>query len=133
MAIVWIDAHPDITLPGDDYDGYHAMALTACMGMSDKDIVGQLPASVPTEAVCLAGLRECEYPYIEKRVEELGLTHYSPQQLARASQPMIDWLKKSGKSKVMIHFDLDVMDPADILAAVAYGPAGGLTLNEVVR
>lgn len=87
----------------------------------------------PTEAVCLAGLRECEYPYIEKRVEELGLTHYSPQQLARASQPMIDWLNKSGKSKVMIHFDLDVMDPADILAAVADGPAGGLTLNEVVR
>lgn len=33
----------------------------------------------------------------------------------------------------MIHFDLDVMDPADILAAVADGPAGGLTLNEVVR
>lgn len=46
---------------------------------------------------------------------------------------MIDWLNKSGKSKVMIHFDLDVMDPADILAAVADGPAGGLTLNEVVR
>lgn len=59
MAIIWIYAHPDITLPGDDDDGYHAMALTACMGMSDKDIVGQLPASVPTEAVCLAGLREC--------------------------------------------------------------------------
>ncbi len=46
---------------------------------------------------------------------------------------MIDWLKKSGKSKVMIHFDMDVMDPADILAAVADGPAGGLKLNEVVR
>ncbi len=92
VAIIWIDAHPDIILPGDDYNGYHAMALTACMGMGDKDIVGQLPASVPTEAVCLAGLRECEYPYIEKRVEELGLTHYSPQQLARAYQPMIDWL-----------------------------------------
>jgi arginase len=133
VAIVWIDAHPDITLPGDDYNGYHAMALTACMGMGDKEIIGQLPASVPTDAVCLAGLRECEYPYIEKRVEELGLTHYSPQQLAGTSQPVIDWLKKSGKSKVMIHFDMDVMDPADILAAVADGPAGGLKLNEVVR
>lgn len=33
VAIVWIDAHPDITLPGDDYNGYHAMALSACMGM----------------------------------------------------------------------------------------------------
>ena len=133
VAIVWIDAHPDITLPGDDYNGYHAMALTACMGMGDKTIVGQLPASVPPAAVCLAGLRECEYPYIEKRVSEFGLAHYSPQQLAGSSQPVIEWLKMSGKSKVMIHFDMDVMDPADILAAVADGPAGGLKLNEVVR
>ena len=133
VAIVWIDAHPDITLPGDDYNGYHAMALTACMGMGDEDIVGQLPANVSPEAVCLAGLRECEYPYIEKRVEELGLVHYSPQQLAGTSQPVIDWLKNSGKSKVMIHFDMDVMDPSDILAAVADGPEGGLKLTEVVR
>ena len=37
------------------------------------------------------------------------------------------------KTKVMIHFDMDVMNPADIIAAVADGPAGGLKLNEVVR
>lgn len=133
VAIIWIDAHPDITLPGDDYNGYHAMALTACMGMGDEDIVGQLPTRVLPQAVCLAGLRECEYPYIEKRVAELGLTHYSPQQLAETSQPVIEWLEKSGKSKVMIHFDMDVMDPSDILAAVADGPEGGLKLAEVVR
>ena len=29
------------------------------------------------------------------------------------------------KTKVMIHFDMDVMNPADIIAAVADGPAGG--------
>ena len=32
IAIVWIDAHPDINLPYDEYKGYHAMALTACLG-----------------------------------------------------------------------------------------------------
>ena len=29
--------------------------------------------------------------------------------------------------------DMDVMDPADILAAVADGPSGGLKLTEAVR
>ena len=133
VAIVWVDAHPDITLPGDDYNGYHAMALTACMGMGDEDIVGQLPAKVSPADVCLAGLRECEYPYIEKRVEELGITHFSPSDLASDSSLLIDWLRNNDKSRVMVHFDMDVMDPADILAAVADGPAGGLKLNEVVR
>lgn len=133
VAIIWIDAHPDITLPEDDYNGYHAMALTACMGMGDKQIVAMLPGKVSSDKICLAGLRECEYPYIEKRVEELGLTHYSPAELSASSSSVIEWLRKSGVSKVMIHFDMDVMDPADILAAVADGPEGGLKLNEVVR
>lgn len=133
VAIVWIDAHPDITLPADDYNGYHAMALTACMGLGDDEILAQLPAKVPPRDVCLAGLRECEYPYIEKRVEELGLTHFSPRQLSQTSHPVVDWLNRSGKTKVMVHFDMDVMDPADILAAVADGPEGGLMLHEVVR
>ena len=46
MAVVWIDAHPDITLPGDTYAGFHAMALTACMGRGDARIVSALPAHI---------------------------------------------------------------------------------------
>ncbi len=133
VAVVWVDAHPDITLTGDDYNGYHAMALTAVMGMGDKAIVGQLPAKVSPSQVCLAGLRECEYPYIEKRVDELGISHFSPADLSENSAPLLEWLKASGMSRVMVHFDMDVMDPADILAAVADGPAGGLKLEQAVR
>lgn len=133
VAIVWIDAHPDITLPADDYNGYHAMALTACMGMGDPKIVSQLPGKVAPKDICLAGLRDTEFPYIAKRIVDLGITHYSPNDLAGTSKPVTEWLKASGKSKVMIHFDMDVMDPSDILAAVADGPEGGMKLNEVVR
>lgn len=132
-AIVWIDAHPDITLPGDDYNGYHAMALSACMGMGNREIVDLLPAKIPSTDICLAGLRECEYPYIEERVEQLGLKHISPAQLTSGSKDLLDWLRDTGKSKVMVHFDMDVMDPAEILAAVADGPEGGMKLHEVVR
>lgn len=31
-AVIWIDAHPDITLPYDNYNGYHAMAVSAIDG-----------------------------------------------------------------------------------------------------
>ena len=66
-------------------------------------------------------------------MEELGITHFSPSDLASDSSLLIDWLRNNDKSRVMVHFDMDVMDPADILAAVADGPAGGLKLTEVVR
>lgn len=61
------------------------------------------------------------------------MVHFSPAKLASDSEPIIDWLRKNSASKVMIHFDMDVMDPSDILAAVADGPEGGLKLKEVVR
>lgn len=133
VAVVWVDAHPDITLPEDDYNGYHAMALSACMGMGDKEIVGQLPEKISPDSVCLAGLRDCEYPYIEKRVNDLGIKYFTPKQLATDSGMLTEWLTTCGKSKVLVHFDMDVMDPTDILAAVADAPKGGLKLKEVVR
>ena len=133
VAVIWMDAHPDVTLPKDDYNGYHAMALSACMGMGDKDIINTLPSKILPENVCLAGLREYEYTYIEERVKELGLTHFSPESISESSKVLLDWIRKTGKKKVMIHFDMDVLDPADILAAVADGPEGGLKLKEAVR
>ena len=133
VAVIWMDAHPDVTLPEDDYNGYHAMALSACMGMGDKDIISKLPSKILPGNVCLAGLREYEYPYIKERVRELGLKHFSPEILSADSNILLDWIRSTGKKKVMIHFDMDVLDPADILAAVADGPEGGLKLKEAVR
>ncbi len=109
------------------------MALTACMGMGDAKITGLLPGKISPKKVCLAGLRDTEYPYIARRIDELGLAHLSPSDLAGTSTPLIEWLKSTGKSKVMVHFDMDVIDPKDLLAAVADGPDGGMKLAEVVR
>ena len=133
VAVIWMDAHPDVTLPSDAYNGYHAMALSACMGMGNKDIISKLPSKVLPGYVCLAGLREYEYPYIKERVKELGLTHFSPESISEDSKFLLDWIRSTGKNKVMIHFDMDVLDPSDILAAVADGPEGGLKLKEAVR
>ena len=133
VAIIWMDAHPDVTLPSDDYNGYHAMALSACMGMGDKEIISNLPSKILPYNVCLAGLKEYEYPYIKERVKELGLTHFSPEILSTDSKVLLDWIRNTGKKKVMIHFDMDVLDPSDILVAVADGPEGGLKLKEAVR
>ena len=44
VAMVWIDAHPDLTWPGDVYQGYHAMAVAACMGDGEQRIASLLPA-----------------------------------------------------------------------------------------
>lgn len=131
IAIVWIDAHPDVTLPYDDYKGYHAMALTACLGIGDKEIMNLLPAKVDASKALLVGLRSWDEG-MKERQEELRIKGLSPSEVADSSSAVLEWLKNTGVSKVMIHFDMDVLDPAEIIAAVGTDP-NGMKIDQVVR
>ena len=111
VAMVWIDAHPDITLPGDVYPAYHAMAVTACL---------------------FVGLRDWERDEIKARQKQYGIKHLTPAEVREDSHAVLEWLETCGASKVVIHFDMDVLDPAEIIAAVGVVP-DGMKIAEVVR
>lgn len=131
VAIVWIDAHPDINLPYDRYEGYHAMALAACLGMGDQEIINTLPAKIDPSKALIVGLREWDEG-MEERQKELGIKGLSSSEVATNSTSIMNWLKSTGASKVVIHFDLDVLDPSDLIAAVGVVP-DGMKIDEVVR
>lgn len=128
IAIIWIDAHPDINLPYDDYAGYHAMALTASMGMGDEELINMLPAKVDASKVLIAGLRSWDKG-MKARQKELGIKGLSPEE--SRSPIILEWLKNTGVSKVLIHFDLDVIDPDDMIAGVGVEPDGMKTEDVV--
>lgn len=131
VAIVWIDAHPDINLPGDTYEGYHAMALTACLGMGDEKLMRMLPGKTDPSKVLIVGLRSWDEG-MRERQKELGIKGLSPAETAGNSIAVLDWLKSTGATKVVIHFDLDVLDPQEIIAGVGVEP-GGIKMAEAVR
>lgn len=133
VAVVWIDAHPDLNLPGDSYTGYHAMALTACFGMGDKEIVGIFPAKLNPIKSIIVGLRAWGDTNASKeRQLQIGVKSLLPALVTQNSTAILDWLKTTGVSKVVIHFDLDALDPAEIVAAVGTDP-DGLKIETVVR
>lgn len=132
VAMIWIDAHPDITLPGDVYPAYHAMAVTACMGLGDKHIVSELPAKIDPSKILFVGLRDWERDEIKVRQKQYGIKHLTPEDVRENSDKIRAWLKSCGASKVLIHFDMDVLDPAEIIAAVGVVP-NGMKIAEVVR
>lgn len=132
VAVIWIDAHPDITLPGDVYPAYHAMAVTALMGDGDKKILGQLPAKIDPSRILFVGLRDWERDEIKVRQNEYGIKHLTPEETVSGSEKVIEWLRNTGASNVAIHFDMDVLDPNEIIAAVGVVP-DGMKIAEVVR
>ena len=131
IAIIWIDAHPDIKLPYDEYTGYHAMALTACLGMGDKKIINLLPEKFDISKTLIVGLRSWDKG-MKERQEELKIKSLSPDEVRNNSSAILEWLKNTGVSKVVIHLDLDVLDPAEIIAGVGV-EANGMKIKEVIR
>ena len=131
IAIIWIDAHPDITLPYDEYTGYHAMALTACLGMGDKKIINLLPEKFDISKTLIVGLRSWDKG-MKERQEELKIKSLSPDEVRNNSSAILEWLKNTGVSKVVIHFDLALLDPAQNIAGVGV-EANGMKIKEDIR
>ena len=131
VAVVWVDAHPDINIPGDEYTGYHAMALTACMGLGDTEIMKLLPTKIAASKILLAGLCSIDDD-AKKRLPELEIQHLSPEQLKSEPKSVLNWLKETGVSRVVIHFDLDVLDPQELGAAVDR-VSGQMKVDEVIK
>ena len=55
---------------------------------------------------------------MKERQKELGIKGLSPEEVAADSSLILEWLKGTGASKVVIHLDIDVIDPADMIAGV---------------
>lgn len=85
VAIVWLDAHPDVNLPDDEYKGYHAMALTACLGMGDEGIMRMLPGKVAAQNALIVGLRSWDAG-MKQRQKELGIKGLSPADVAEVDR-----------------------------------------------
>jgi len=133
VAVIWIDAHPDITLPQDKtYNGYHAMAVTAIMGEGDKGIIKELPTSIPADRILFVGLRDWERQQIKDRQIEYSMKHLTAEDVSENSDKIIEWIKGTGAKHILIHFDMDVLDPNEIIAAVGVVP-NGMKIKEVVR
>lgn len=132
VAVVWIDAHPDITLPGDAYTGYHAMAVATSMGLGDREIVSELPSKIAPSKILFVGLRDWERDEIKVRQQQYGIRHLTPEEVREDSRAVLEWLNSCGVSKVLVHFDMDVLDPKEIIAAVGVVP-NGMKIAEVVR
>ena len=132
-AMIWIDAHPDITLPEDKtYNGYHAMAAAAIMGKGDKEIISLLPAKIDADKILFVGLRDWEREQIKERQREYGIKHLTAKEVSKNSTKILEWIASTGAKNVVIHFDMDVLEPNEIIPAVGVVP-DGMKIDEVTR
>ncbi|MBD5164414.1 arginase family protein [Helicobacter sp.] len=74
------------------------------------------------------GLHSDEATHYAARQREFWLESLAPKE-ARDSKNVLQWLEKVGAKKVVIHLDLDVLDPKELYAAV--GNTGQMSIEQV--
>ena len=93
-----------------------------------------MPGRVKASNALIVGLRAYEKTGgTKERQEKLGIAGLSPAEVAQDSDAVLAWLRRCGARNVLIHFDMDVLDPAEIIAAVGVEPDGRSALSMTLQ
>lgn len=130
VSFIWLDAHCDLSVPHDSESdiGFHAMGLSHILGLGDKDILAELPGKGDPSKVVFIGLRAYT-DYQIARIEQLKIPHYTPEEFRSNPRVVQEFIKTS---KVLVHLDLDCIDPCELVAAVGRDP-NGMKIAEVIE
>lgn len=135
VGIVYVDANADLNTPETTPSGnLNGMALALALGRGPRELLDAAgePPLVEGDHVALLGFRELDAG--ERRaMGALGLA--LPAQAAsrlgmRVSAALALDAIANGDGPVVVHFDVDAIDPADMPATSSHTPGSGLTLQE---
>jgi arginase len=133
LFVLWVDAHTDFHTPATtDSGNLHGTPVAYVTGRDGFEAFPRLPAVVPTENVCMIGLRSVDdaeraaldhldVSLVDMRmIDEVGI---------RA--PLAEFLDRVEAANGLLHVSLDVdfLDPA-VAPAVGTTVPGGATVRE---
>jgi arginase len=127
LAVVWLDAHPDLHTPATSPSGaFGGMALRAVLGDGAEGLA-LAAGTIDPSRVVLCGAREYDDAE-ESAVAAIRVVEASS--LADRSS-LADAVESTGATAVYVHVDLDVLDPAAFTGVTSTVPFG-LQVAELV-
>lgn len=109
VGIIWFDAHPDISTP-DIFPNEHAMVLGNLIGKGDPKLSELVQAPFSPESIFYVGLQKTTKDE-NKILPDLGLNYQFENNEDVNFNKIQTWIDKSHFTKLLIHFDVDVLDP----------------------
>ncbi|KAK2944448.1 putative arginase family protein [Blattamonas nauphoetae] len=97
--------------------------------MGDEEFLREMPGKLGVDKALVVGLRSME-PKAKERQPEIGLKSLSPEEYRANPTSVSEFVKGTGARKVMVHLDLDVLEPTELVCAVGRD-ADGMRIAEV--
>ena len=122
MGVLWIDAHPDISTP-KDFEHEHAMIMGNLLGDGASQFAKIVKNPFKYEQLMYAGLikKKC-LPYENKYLEEKKIKFSTPEDLIKDNSIIVNWIKEMGFEVILIHLDVDVMNPTQFRSLLCNEP-----------
>ena len=118
LAVLWLDAHPDLNTPeSSPSGGFAGMSLRAITGDGAEGLALDEATRVPPVRLVLGGIRAIDDE--EGRfIDEHDVTVLTVEDLSDPTV-VVAALEATGATQVFVHIDLDVLDPS-ALAGLSY-------------
>lgn len=122
LGLLYLDAHADLNTPASSPSGrFHGMVLRAALGDGPAPLRALCPRPLAVEQVILAGLRDLDPPERDF-LDATGLTHAPAEAISDGRVAAL--IRAHPARRWHVHFDLDVVDPADLPEVTVPTPGG---------
>ena len=129
LAVIWFDAHGDLNTPHTSPSGrFHGMILRTLLGAGPDALVGLLPGRLAPTQVILAGTRDLDRDEAAF-ISDAAISMLTPADLLVPDR-IAGRVRAAGFTRLYVHLDLDVIDPADFPDSLVHAP-GGVSMEHV--
>ncbi|MEL4318917.1 arginase family protein [Leifsonia sp. YIM 134122] len=127
LAVIWFDAHPDLNTPeSSPSGGFGGMVLRTLLGDGAPELVPPEGSRVLADRLVLGGVRDVDLGE-ELYIAGNGIRSLTVDELS-TPDALVAALQATGASRVYVHIDLDVLDPAAI-SGLDYPEPFGLSVE----
>ncbi len=140
VGLLWIDAHPDVTTPRD-FDHSHAMVLGNLLNDGEPEMAKMVGRHFSPSQILYVGVDNV-LDHERATMDQFGLKQVTSRSVMASSAEVVAWLKETGFKRVIVHWDLDVLDPEFFRSLLFVNPdmpepieseLGKLRLSHVAR
>jgi arginase len=122
LGVLYLDAHADLNTPASSPSGrFHGMVLRAVLGDGAPALAALCPRPLAAAHVVMAGTRELDDPERDF-LEVAGIRPWPP--AAIDDGRVLAAVRAHQARRWHVHFDLDVVDPADFPDVTVPAPGG---------
>ncbi len=145
VALLWLDSHTDLT-SSKHYAYAHGYPVLNLLGQGDAEFAAFVNSPVPGHRLIYVGVGKAEMSQNSLRETSAhGARVFDPSELTADFAEVVEQLRATGASKVLVHFDVDVLDPQHFRAQLFNNPdndlagqfsglaTGKMKLGDVVR